>query len=108
MASQAEIDAVKIQLPSEATALGITDALISSQLDSSTQTKTILFFLRAIASKVASIESISESGSSRSNNFHSNLMTMITDWQARSDAEDALLGNLPPKSPTTIRSINRV
>lgn len=99
MADQAAIDSVKIQLPSEVAQYGITDAIIGSQLDSTTQTKTILFFLRAIASKVASIEDISESGSSRSSNFHSNLMSMITDWQARSDAEDAVLGNLPPKMP---------
>ena len=108
MASQAAIDAVRIQLPEESKTLGITDALISSQLDSSSQTKTILFFLRAIAAKVASLESISESGSSRTTMFHQNLMAMITDWQSRSDAEDTRQGVSAPKLPGASRTSIRV
>lgn len=97
MATQAEIDAVKIQLPDEADDLGVTDAIISSQIDSVGQTKTILFGLRAIAAKIASVEDVSESGSSRTVQFHNRVMAMITDWQARSDAEDTAAGNLPKK-----------
>lgn len=108
MADQAAIDSVKIQLPSEAAQYGITDAIIGSQLDSTTQTKTIVFFLRAIASKVASLEDITESGSSRSTNFHNNLMAQIADWQARSDAEDAANGQTIPKAPGFSRTLNRV
>ena len=108
MADQAAIDSVKIQLPSEAAQFGITDTIIGSQLDSSTQTKTILFFLRAIAAKVASLESISESGSSRTTMFHQNLMAMITDWQSRSDAEDAQKDALLPKRPGASHTSVRV
>lgn len=107
MASQAAIDAVRIQLPEESKTLGITDVLISSQLDSLSQTKTILFFLRAIAAKVASLESISESGSSRTTMFHQNLMSMITDWQARADQEDAMAGTTAPKKPGMSRTVVR-
>lgn len=97
MASQAAIDAVKIQLPEIPEAYGISDSVIGSQLDQSNQTKSILFCLRAIAAKVAPIEDVSEAGSTRTMQFHARLMAMIADWQARSDAEDAKIGNLPPK-----------
>lgn len=109
MADQAAIDAVKLQLPDEAIALGITDQVISGQLDSgTTQTKTILFCLRGLAAKIASVEDVQESGSSRTTRFHDRIMSMITDWQSRSDAEDAQLGNLPPKMPAKIHTAVRV
>ena len=97
MATQAQIDAVRIQLPDESVDLGLTYTIIGSEIDSVGQTKAILFGLRAIAAKIASVEDISESGSSRTVQFHNRIMAMIADWQARSDAEDAATGNLPPK-----------
>lgn len=108
MATQAEIDAVRIQLPDEATDLGVTDTIINSEIDSVGQTKTILFGLRAIAAKIASIEDISESGSSRTIQFHNRIMAMIADWQTRSDAEDAATGKLPPKMNAKIHTSVRV
>lgn len=108
MATQAEIDAVKIQLPDEAADLGLTDAIIGTQFDSVGQTKTILYGLRAIAAKIASIEDVSESGSSRTVQFHNRVMSMITDWQARADAEDAAAGNLPPKMHAKLHTGVRV
>ena len=107
MASQAQIDAIRIQLPDESADLGVTDEIISAQVDTSTQTKTILFCLRAIAAKIASIEDIVESGSSRTVQFHDRIMAMITDWQARADAEDQFAGvaafKTPAKSHTSVR-----
>jgi hypothetical protein len=97
VADQATIDSVKLQLPEEASEFGITDDIISAQVDATNQTKAILFCLRAIAAKVAGIEDVSESGSSRTLQFHSRLMAMITDWQARADAEDQQAGTLPAK-----------
>jgi hypothetical protein len=108
MATQAEIDAVKIQLPDEATDFGLTDTIIGSEIDSAGQTKAILFGLRAIAAKIASIEDVSESGSSRTVQFHNRVMAMIADWQARADAEDAATGKLPPKLNAKIHTGVRV
>ena len=109
MATTAAIAAVKIQLPDEAVALGLTDEIIGAQLDSGlSYIKTVLFALRAIAAKIAPIEDVVESGSSRTLNFHSRIMAMITDWQARADAEDAQLGALPPKMPVRIHTAVRV
>jgi hypothetical protein len=109
MATQAAIDAVKLQLPDLAeTSLSIDDDVISGQIDSVGQTKSILFFLRAIAAKVAPIEDVTESGSSRTMQFHTRLMAMITDWQARADAEDAAAGNLPVKQHAHLRTAHRV
>lgn len=109
MADQSAIDAVKLQLPDEASGLGISDAIISGQLDGgATQTKTVLFCLRGIAAKIASVEDVQESGSSRTTRFHDRIMAMITDWQARADAEDAQLGNLPPKMPAKLYTSVRV
>lgn len=108
MASQAEISAVKVQLPDDPATYGITDDVINSQLSITTQTKTILFCLRGIAAKVAPVESISESGSSRTMNFHNNLMQQIADWQKRADAEDRQDGTLPPKGHGFSRTAVRV
>lgn len=107
MATQAAIDSVKVQLPQGSEGYGITDEILDAQIDAVGQTKTILFALRAVAAKVAHIEDVSENGSSRTVQFHTRLMSMIEDWQKRADAEDAVLGNLPPKQHakqyTTVR-----
>lgn len=110
MASQAAIDSVKLQLPAESldTSIGITDSVISAQVDSNGETKTILFCLRATAAKIASIEDVSESGSNRTNRFHERLMAMIADWQSRADAEDAAAGNLPVKQNAKVHTAVRV
>lgn len=97
MASDVQIASVKVLLPDGATSYGLTDEIIGSQIDSVGQTKAVLFSLRAIAAKVASIEDISESGSSRTHKFHERLMAMITDYQARADAEDKAEGDLPSR-----------
>lgn len=109
MAEQSAIDSVKLQLPTEATALGITDAIIGAQLDAGvTQTKTILFALRAVAAKSAALEDVSESGSSRTNRLNERVMELIRDWQARADAEDAASGNLPVKQNARVHTSVRV
>jgi len=97
MASDTAIASVKVLLPDSTDTYGLTDAIIGAQLDSVGQTKTVLFSLRAIAAKIASIEDVSESGSSRTHRFHDRLMQMITDWQARADAEDKATGDLPTR-----------
>ena len=90
MADPTAIAAVRVQLPDEAVALGITDEIIGAKLDSGlSETKTILFALRGVAAKVASTVDVSESGSSRTIRLHERVMEMIRDWQARADAEDA-------------------
>lgn len=108
MASQAAIDSVKIQLPESPETYGITDQIIGAQIDATTQTKAILFSLRAIAAKVAQIEDVNESGSSRTLQFHQRLMLMIEDWQKRADAEDAVAGTLPPKQNAKLHTSMRV
>jgi hypothetical protein len=105
MASAADIASVKIQLPEEAVTYGVTDEIISTQIDSVGVTKAILFGLRGIAAKVASIEDISESGSSRTVQFHNRLMAMITDWQSRADAEDASAGTLRRQPGASHRAV---
>lgn len=96
MAEQSAIDAVRIQIPDEALALGVSDSIIGNWLDSGTsQTKTILLALRAVAAKSASIEDISESGSSRTQRLNERVMSLIADWQARADAEDKQAGVRP-------------
>ena len=107
MADQAAIDSVKLQLPDGLDTYGITDTIISTQIDSTTQTKTILFCLKAISAKIASIEDVSESGSSRTSRFHDRVMAMITNWQHLSDLEDEQLGNLPPKPNAKVYTIVR-
>lgn len=97
MADQAAIDAVKVLLPANPADYSLTDTIIGAQLDAGTQTKTVLFGLRAIAAKIASIEDVSESGSSRTHRFHERLMAMIADYQARADAEDKESGVLPAR-----------
>lgn len=109
MATQAEVDAVKIQLPDEAESFGVTDQIIGAQLDNGvSQTKTILFALRAVAAKSAVLEDISESGSSRSSRLNERLMELIRDWQARADAEDAAAGVLPVKQNARTHTAVRV
>jgi hypothetical protein len=108
VASQAAIDSVKVQLPDLTASFGITDEIISAQIDAVGQTKTILFGLRAMAAKVAAIEDVEESGSSRRIQFHERLMAMIADWQTRADAEDAATGLLPPKMPGKTHTVVRV
>lgn len=107
MATSAQIASVQLALPDEAATYGVTDAIIGAQIDATSQTKAILFGLRAIASKIASVEDVTESGSSRTNQFHSRLMAMIADWQLRSDAEDAAIGNLPVKQPAKLHTAKR-
>lgn len=64
MAQQSAIDAVKVQLPDEASPLGFTDDIIGAMLDSgSTQTKAILAGWRMVAAKTATYTDVSESGS---------------------------------------------
>lgn len=109
MAEQAAIDAVKIQLPGEAESFGIDDAIIGAELDTgTTKTKTILTMLRAIAAKSASMEDVSENGSSRTNRLNERVMELIRDWQARADAEDAASGNLPVKQNARVHTAVRV
>lgn len=109
MAEQSAIDAVKIQLPDEAVDFGVNDAIIGGLLDSGkTQTKTILYALRAVAAKSAGIEDISESGSSRTARLNERIMELIRDWQARADAEDAEAGLLPVKANARVHTAVRV
>ena len=109
MADQSAIDSVKLQIPNEALALGITDEIIGSQLDSGvSQTKTILLMLRSVAAKSASIEDVSENGSSRTQRLNERVMTLIADWQARADAEDAAAGVIPFRGNAVSRRITRV
>ena len=99
MADQTSIDAVKIHIADEAATLGIDDAIISTWLDSGlSQTKAVLAAWRAIAAKTVGIEDVSESGSTRTVRLHERALELIRDWQARADAEDALIGDLPPKA----------
>jgi hypothetical protein len=97
MADPAAIAAVKLLLPADPETYDLTDDILGAQLDATTQTKTVLFGLRAIAAKIASIEDVSESGSSRTHRFHDRLMAMIADYQARADAEDKDAGLLPAR-----------
>lgn len=107
MASQAAIDSVRLALPDQASEVNLTDDIIGAQIDADGQTKAILFCLRAIAAKIAAIEDVSESGSTRTSRFHERLMAMIADWQSRADAEDAQAGKLPVKLNATIRTAKR-
>ena len=89
MASQGDIDAVKVQVIDEADSFGITDSVITAWLDSGLSvTKSILATWRAIAAKTAMVEDVSESGSSRNSRIHDNARAMVEIWQARADAED--------------------
>lgn len=93
MASSAEIAAVTLQVPDEAESLGFDAPAISDLLDSGlSQTKTILAVLNGMAAKSASIEDVSESGSSRSSKFFDNLKMLIDYWQGRADKEDVVAG----------------
>lgn len=107
MATAAEIDAVKLQLPDEAEAFGITDQVISDQIDSGkTQTKTILFSLRAIAAKATALEDISESGSSRSQRLHERVLELIRDWtlvETKEELESAVVAKEAAKIHTAER-----
>jgi hypothetical protein len=94
MADSAQIAAVSLQIPDEAESLGFDTQAISDLLDSGlSQTKTILAVLNGMAAKSASIEDISESGSSRSSKFFDNLKALIDYWQSRADKEDIVAGN---------------
>jgi len=109
VATQQEIDAVKIHLPDEAEALGITDAVISGWLDGGLSgTKTVLASWRSIAAKTVGVEDISESGSTRTQRLHERSIEMIRDWQARADAEDSITGTLPPKAHAKVYTVVRV
>lgn len=90
MADQTKIDAVKIQLPTEATGLGIDDAAITTLLDRPlTVTHAILEAYRAIAAKTMMMTDISESGSTRNMSvLNANARAMITYWQGIADKED--------------------
>lgn len=109
MADQATIDSVKLHLADEALDLGITDEVIGSWIDSGlSQTKTILAGWRAIAAKTVGIEDVSESGSSRTIRLHDRAVALITDWQARADAEDQQSGTLPAKQHSRLYTGIRV
>lgn len=90
MADQAKIDAVKIQLPVEATDLGITDDAIADMLDRPlTVNHAILESYRAIAAKTMMLTDVSESGSTRNMSIlNANARAMITYWQGIVDKED--------------------
>lgn len=109
MADQAAIDSVKVHLADEAESLGVDDTVIETWLDSGlSQTKTILAGWRAIAAKTVGIEDVSESGSSRTIRLHDRAVALITDWQARADAEDQLSGTLPVKKHGVSLTAQRV
>ena len=95
MATPAQIDAVKLQLPDEAEAFGIDDAVIDAQFNLGlSQSRVILFALRAIAAKSASLEDISESGSSRTQRLNERVLELIRDWTAVADKEDLATGTI--------------
>lgn len=106
MADQSAIDAVKLQLPDEAEAFGVTDTVIGAQLDAGlTQTKTILFSLRAVAAKAAALEDISESGSSRTQRLHERVLELIRDWQTLADKEDLATGTVAKEGARIYTSV---
>jgi hypothetical protein len=90
MADQSLIDAVKVQLPNEAAALGINDGAIGNLLDRPlTLTHAILESYRAIAAKTMMMTDISESGSTRNMSvLNQNARAMIDYWQKVADKED--------------------
>jgi hypothetical protein len=94
MADQAVIDAVKTELPDEASDFGFDDTLIGSLLDSGlSKNKTILAAWRGIAAKTAMFTDVSESGSQRNLSvLNQNAREMVTYWQAQVDREDAQAG----------------
>jgi hypothetical protein len=109
VADQAEIDAVKIHLANEAADLGVDDAIIGSWIDSGlSQTKSVLAGWRAIAAKTVGVEDVSENGSSRTVRLHERAIELIRDWQARADAEDTVIGVLPPKAHAKVHTAVRV
>ena len=107
MATSAQIDAVKLQLPDEAEAFGVTDQVINDYIDAgNSQTKTILFTLRAIAAKAASLEDISESGSSRTQRLHERVLELIRDWtivEGKEELASATVGKEGARIYTAVR-----
>jgi len=91
MADQNAINAVKVQLPDEASGLGIDDTYIGTLLDAgNNQTHAILAAYRAIAAKTMMLTDVSESGSTRNMSIlNSNARQMVTYWQGIADKEDA-------------------
>lgn len=109
MADQAAIDSIrKLHLADEATDLGITDEVIGSWVDSGLSQTKILAGWPAIAAKTVGIEDVSESGSSRTIRLHDRAIALITDWQARADAEDQQSGTLPAKQHSRLYTGIRV
>lgn len=93
MADQSAIDAVKLQIPDEAASLGFDDTAIGALLDGGlSSAKTILTVLRGMMAKAASLEDVSEAGSSRSTRFFDNLRQLIDVWQNVADKEDKTAG----------------
>lgn len=94
MAVQADIDAVKIQLPDSADEFGFDDTMIGTFLDSGlTVNSTILAAWRGIAAKTSTMTDVSESGSTRNMSIlNANARAMITYWQTQVDRDNAMAG----------------
>lgn len=109
MADAATINAVKLQIPDEATDLGFDDTAIGVLLDSGlSQSKTILAVLRGMSSKAAPMaSSISENSSSRSVDFFNNLKQLIDMWAQVVKDEEFAAGETA-KGHAKLHTIERV
>lgn len=109
MADAANILAVKLQVPDEASDLGFDDTAIAALLDSGlSQTKTILAVLRGMSAKASSMAtSITENNSSRTVDFFNNLKQLIDVWTQAVKDED-LQNGIVQKEGARIYTANRV
>jgi len=106
MASDAAIQAVKLQVPDEAEELGFDDAAIGNLLDSGlSQSRTVLAVLRGISAKASSFEDISESGSSRTSRFFDNIKQLIDVWAQTVKDEDLAAGTVAKESARIYTSV---
>lgn len=93
MADISAINAVKLQIPDEAASLGFDDTAVGALLDGGLSfSMTVLTVLRGMLAKAASLEDVSEAGSSRSSRFFDNLRQLIDVWQAVVNKEDTAAG----------------
>lgn len=110
MASSADIQAVKDNLPPDAEALGWNDVKITASLDATSSVpRSTRDFWQWRAAATQELVNINESGSSRSMEaIWDHAMKMLAYWDGRVSQEDSEAGVTNPKQSIAFHAATRV